>query len=250
MALLEVKGIDIRFGGRHALRAVDLAVEGGRITGLIGPNGAGKTTLFDVITGLRDPDTGSVVLDGRDITRMPPHRRARLGLARTFQRLEIFGSLTVSDNIRVAAEMAGPRRRSTAAAAAEADGIVARMGLTAVAGDRADSLPTGSARLVELGRALATRPRALLLDEPASGLDDAESDVLGALLVQLAAEGTAVLLVEHDVALVMRVCEWIHVLDAGSMLAAGPPAEIRASPAVLDAYLGTAVPGEHGGRRA
>ncbi|HEX2701583.1 MAG TPA: ABC transporter ATP-binding protein [Acidimicrobiales bacterium] len=250
MALLEVKGIDVRFGGRHALRAVDLAVEGGRITGLIGPNGAGKTTLFDVITGLRDPDTGSVVLDGRDITRMPPHRRARLGLARTFQRLEIFGSLTVSDNIRVAAEMAGPRRRSTAAAAAEADGIVARMGLTAVAGDRADSLPTGSARLVELGRALATRPRALLLDEPASGLDDAESDVLGALLVQLAAEGTAVLLVEHDVALVMRVCEWIHVLDAGSMLAAGPPAEIRASPAVLDAYLGTAVPGEHGGRRA
>ena len=245
MALLEVRGVEVRFGGRHALRGVDLGVEAGRITGLIGPNGAGKTTLFDVVTGLRDPDAGSVVLDGRDVTRLPPHRRARLGLARTFQRLEVFGSLSARDNIRAAAEIAGRRPGGAArSAAAEADAIVARLGLTDVAGERADALPTGSARLVELGRALATRPRVLLLDEPASGLDDAESVALGGLLVELAAAGTAVLLVEHDVGLVMRVCEKVHVLDAGAILAVGTPVAVQADPAVLAAYLGTPA---HGG---
>ena len=245
MALLEVRGVEVRFGGRHALRGVDLGVDAGRITGLIGPNGAGKTTLFDVVSGLRDPDAGSVVLDGRDVTRLAPHRRARLGLARTFQRLEVFGSLSARDNIRTAAEIAGRRAGGPArSATAEADAIVGRLGLTDVAGERADALPTGSARLVELGRALATRPRVLLLDEPASGLDDAESVALGGLLVELAATGTAVLLVEHDVALVMRVCEKVHVLDAGAVLAVGTPAAVQADPAVLAAYLGTSA---HGG---
>ena len=240
MALLEVRGVEVRFGGHQALRAVNLGVEAGRVTGLSGPNGAGKTTLVDVVTGLRDPDAGSVVLDGRDVTRLAPHRRARLGLARTFQRLEVFGSLTARDNIRTAAEIAGRRRGGGGRSAGdEADAIVERLGLSAVAGERADALPTGSARLVELGRAMATRPRVLLLDEPASGLDETESAALGTLLVELAAAGAAVLLVEHDVALVMRICAEVHVLDAGAVLAAGTPAAIQADPAVLAAYLGT-----------
>ena len=239
MALLEVRGVEVRFGGHRALAGVDHDVAAGCVTGLLGPNGAGKTTLFDVVTGLRAPDAGRVVLDGRDVTRLPPHRRARLGMARTFQRLEVFGSLTVRENVLAAVEFAGHRSRGKGATA-EADAIVERLGLGPVADERADALPTGSARLVELGRALATRPRALLLDEPASGLDDAETDHLGALLVDLAAAGTAVLLVEHDVALVMRVSSEVTVLDAGAVLARGTPAEVQADPAVLTAYLGTA----------
>ena len=240
MALLEVRGVDVRFGGHQALQAVDLDVEAGRVTGLIGPNGAGKTTLFDVVTGLRSPDRGSVVLDGRDVTRLPPHRRARLGMARTFQRLEVFGSLTARENILTALEIAGRRAHPSGRTAAEVDAVLERVGLSALAHVRADALPTGSARLVELGRALATRPRVLLLDEPASGLDDAESEALGAVLVDLARSGTAVLLVEHDVGLVMRVCPWVYVLDAGSVLVAGTAADVQADPAVLAAYLGPA----------
>jgi branched-chain amino acid transport system ATP-binding protein len=188
-----------------------------------------------------------VTLDGRDITRLAPHRRARLGLARTFQRLEVFGSLTVRDNVLAAVEMAGTAKRS--AAVTEADAILDRLGLGLLAGTRADALPTGSARLLELGRALATHPRVLLLDEPASGLDDAESDGLGRLLVELAGAGSAVLLVEHDVALVMRVCAWVHVLDAGAVLAAGTPADIQGDAAVLEAYLGRALPERPAGTR-
>jgi branched-chain amino acid transport system ATP-binding protein len=236
VALLEVRGVDVRFGGIHAVRQVHLGVEGGRVTGLIGPNGAGKTTVFDVITGLRRPDGGQVVLDGRDITGLAPHRRAHLGLARTFQRLEVFGSLTVRENILASAEL-HRRGRETARAVTEA--VIDRVGVRAVAERRADTLPTGLARLVELGRALATRPRVLLLDEPASGLDESESAALTHLLADLAAEGTAVLLVEHDVDLVMSVCSHVYVLDGGAVLAAGPPAQIQRDPAVLAAYLGT-----------
>ena len=239
MALLEVRGLDVRFGGHQALRGVDLDVQAGRVTGLIGPNGAGKTTLFDVITGLRAPDAGSVTLDGRDVTRLPPHRRARLGVARTFQRLEVFGSLTVRENVLTAVELRA-RRGKRADLDAEADAIVQRVGLTPAASERADALPTGSARLVELGRAIATRPRVLLLDEPASGLDDAETEALGTLLLELAGSGMAVLLVEHDVALVMRVCSWVLVLDAGAVLTAGTAADVQSDPAVLAAYLGPA----------
>ncbi|HET7487223.1 MAG TPA: ABC transporter ATP-binding protein [Acidimicrobiales bacterium] len=232
MARLELRGIEVRFGGHRALRGIDLDVDAGRVTGLIGPNGAGKTTLFDVVTGLRRPDAGTVVLDGRDVTGLPPHRRARAGLARTFQRLEVFGSLSVRDNLVVAAEMSGKR-------AGAVDTVLAQVGLAPVAGERADALPTGWARLVEVGRALVTEPRVLLLDEPASGLDDDETDALGSLLAAVAGAGTAVLLVEHDVALVMQVCSTVTVLDAGAVLAVGTPAEVRADPGVLDAYLGT-----------
>jgi len=240
MALLETRGVNVRFGGNHAVRDVDLDVEAGRITGLIGPNGAGKTTTFNVITGLQEATSGRVLLGGEDISRLPPHRRARRGIARTFQRLEVFGSMTARDNILTAAEIhrswshdgADPRR-----VAAE---IIERVGIGAVADDRVDSMPTGQARLVELGRALATRPRVLLLDEPASGQDEQETEAFARLLVDLADDGIAILLVEHDVALVMRVCSWIHVLDYGAILAVGTPEEIQHNTAVLDAYLGAA----------
>jgi branched-chain amino acid transport system ATP-binding protein len=236
--LLEVRGVNVHFGGNHAVRDVDLEVEAGRITGLIGPNGAGKTTTFNVITGLQEA-TGRIVLDGVDIGDMAPHQRARRGIARTFQRLEVFGSMTAYENILTAAEIhrswaTGPKPDARRLA----DEVIERVGIRSVAGDRVDAMPTGLARLVELGRALATRPRVLLLDEPASGLDETESDAFADLLLELAGEGMAILMVEHDVPLVMKVCEWIHVLDFGAILAVGSATEIQQNQMVLDAYLG------------
>jgi branched-chain amino acid transport system ATP-binding protein len=239
MALLEVRGANVRFGGHAAVRDVDLEVEAGEITGLIGPNGAGKTTTFNVITGLQETVSGRVVLDGRDLTDTKAHVRARAGIARTFQRLEVFGSLTARENVLTAAEIRRSWARDRQAdPAAEADALLARVGIAGVAGERVDAMPTGLARLVELARALATRPKVLLLDEPASGLDDSESDSFAGLLLELAADGMAILLVEHDVQLVMEVCTRIHVLDFGAILAVGSAEEIQSNPAVLEAYLG------------
>jgi branched-chain amino acid transport system ATP-binding protein len=215
---------------------VSLAAEAGAVTGLIGPNGAGKTTLFNVVTGLQPPHAGRVHLGDRDVTRLRTHKRARLGLARTFQRLELFGVLTAHDNVRLAADVAGADDPGGVA-----DRLLARVGLTDVAGVRADQLPTGQARLVELARACASSPAVLLLDEPASGLSEAETASFGALLRELAGEGIAVVLVEHDVPLVLAVCDLIHVLDGGRLLATGTAAEIRGDQAVQIAYLG-AVP--------
>jgi len=239
MALLEVRGANVRFGGHAAVRDVDLDVEPNQVTGLIGPNGAGKTTLFNVITGLQEIVSGKVVLDGHDLTDAKAHVRARAGIARTFQRLEVFGSLTARDNVLTAAEI----RKSWAHnrhgdPEAETDALLERVGITDVAHHRVDAMPTGLARLVELARALATQPKVLLLDEPASGLDDSESETFAELLMQLAREGTAILLVEHDVQLVMQVCAHIHVLDFGAILAVGTPQEIQQNQTVLDAYLG------------
>ena len=234
MASLEVNGVTVAFGGNRALDGVGLTAEPGRVTGLIGPNGAGKSTLFDVVCGLRRPSSGRVLLDGRDVTRMGPARRARHGLARTFQRLELFGRLSVRDNLLVAAEL-GPERRRASQVAAE---ILARLSLTELAGAAADALPTGLGRLVEVGRALALRPKFLLLDEPAAGQDVEETERFAALLRALAAEGTAVVLVEHDMSLVMGVCDEVYVLDLGKIISAGPPAVIRQDETVLAAYLG------------
>jgi branched-chain amino acid transport system ATP-binding protein len=233
---LAVDGITVRFGGVVALGGVELEARPGAVTGLIGPNGAGKTTLWNVITGLQRADAGRVLLDGRDISALRAHERARLGIARTFQRLEMFGSLSVRDNLLVAAEAARVEAPHEAV-----DAILRRVGLAGLATTRGADLPTGTARLVELGRALAARPRVLLLDEPGSGLNDEETDRFGDLLLALAAEGIAVLLVEHDVELVMRVCSDIHVLDFGRIIARGTPAEVRADAAVQAAYLGAEV---------
>ncbi len=231
---LEVDEVSVHFGGVAALSDVSLRADHGTVTGLIGPNGAGKTTLFNVITGLQRPDRGSVSLGGTDVTRKSTHRRARLGLARTFQRLELFSTLSAADNVRVGLEASGNDAPSAAL------GLLERVGVGAEAAAPVSSLPTGSARLVELARALSTDPKVLLLDEPCSGLDERESEALGRLLTSLAAEGRAVVLVEHDTDLVLRVCQTVHVLDFGQVIASGPPEEIRRNPSVQEAYLGHA----------
>jgi branched-chain amino acid transport system ATP-binding protein len=240
LALLQVAEAEVRFGGVHALRGVDLTVDAGTVTGLIGPNGAGKTTMFNAVCGLQGLNAGHITFDGADMTGLRPHKRARLGIARTFQRLEVFGSLSVRENVLAAAEIRRRWSRDRSDAAAIADSVLALVGLSELATRPADTLPTGQARLLELARALATRPRLLLLDEPSSGLDDAESEQLGDLLCQLAGAGMGVLLVEHDMGLVMRVCTHIHVLDFGSVLMCGSPAEVRADERVRKAYLGAA----------
>ncbi|TDV55956.1 ABC transporter ATP-binding protein [Actinophytocola oryzae] len=236
MPSLEVSGVTVAFGRAKALDGVALAAEAGRVTGLIGPNGAGKSTLFDVVSGLRRPLSGRVRLGGRDVTRMNPARRSRRGLGRTFQRLELFGRLSVRDNLLVAAEL-GPQRRHAARAV---DALLDRLALTDVADLAADALPTGLGRLVEVGRALAVRPSVLLLDEPAAGQDAAETERFAALLRSVAADGTAVVLVEHDMSLVMAVCDVVHVLDLGKVIAVGPPEAVRRDRTVVAAYLGAA----------
>ena len=238
MSLLSARDVTVRFGGHTALDGVSLDAEPGLVTGLIGPNGAGKTTLFNVITGLQAPQRGEVLVDGVPLNGLAPHRRARLGLARTFQRLELFGLLTLRENVELAAAVRGVRSRG-----ARADELLELVGLTDVATARSDELPTGRARLVELARALATEPRVLLLDEPASGQDEQETEAFGELLGRIAAAGIAVVLVEHDVPLVMRACEIVYVLDFGAILAVGTPDEIQRNEAVLTAYLGSSTSG-------
>jgi branched-chain amino acid transport system ATP-binding protein len=239
MTVLAVEEVSVSFGGVAALTGVNLTVERGRITGLIGPNGAGKTTLFNVVSGLQVPDRGRVLLEDRDITGLRPYQRARLGIGRTFQRLEVFGSMTVRDNIRVAAEILKDHDGSAPDPIPVTEEVLDRVGLRDVAYERADKLPTGMARLVEVGRALAVQPKVLLLDEPSSGLDESESDNLAALLEDLAAEGLGILLVEHDVPFVMRTCKVIHVLDFGNILEVGTAKQIQRSAAVQRAYLGS-----------
>ncbi len=239
MALLEVVGVTVKFGGITAVNDAALSAEPGSITGLIGPNGAGKTTLFNVISGLQAPTSGRVRFKNQDVTKSTVNHRAKAGMGRTFQRLEAFGSLTVRENVQVAREIHGGvaswfgRRKDN-----RVDELIELVGLGRYAEQRADSVPTGVARLLEVARALAVEPHLLLLDEPSSGLDEAETEAFGVLLRDLAARGCAVLLVEHDMDLVMGVCDLIHVLEFGEVIATGTPAQIRANPAVQAAYLG------------
>jgi len=238
MPLLHVDDVTVRFGGVTAVNGADFDAEEGMITGLIGPNGAGKTTCFNVITGLQRPTSGAVFLDDVDITRKSVDRRARRGIGRTFQRLEAFGSLTVRDNVRVALDIHHGLRRWRRSTEDAAEKLLDRVGIGVYADDRADSIPTGTARLLELARALACSPRLLLLDEPSSGLDETETQAFGQLLLDLAREGVGILMVEHDMDLVMTVCSRINVLDFGSIIASGSPEEIRNDPVVQQAYLG------------
>ena len=214
MGLLELQDISVRFGGIAALDSVTLSIDSGIVSGLIGPNGAGKTTLFNVITGFQRANSGSVVLAGTDVSKLRPYQRARLGLGRTFQRLELFGSLTVRENVLVAAET----RHSSddnEPMSEMVDDCLKRLGLDHMAGRKAATLPTGSARLVELARAVVADPKMLLLDEPSSGLTSQETQNLAVVLSQLAADGMGVLIVEHDMDLIMKACSTIHVLDFG-----------------------------------
>jgi len=237
VALLRVDSVTVRFGGNLALQEVSLGVEPNRVTGLIGPNGAGKTTLFNVVTGLQSPTHGRVSLHDADISSLAPHKRAQRGLARTFQRIELFGSLSASENLLVAAEI--PRTSREAGPAYErVEAVIDLVGMRSFAEVRADQLTTGQARVVELGRALVTQPTVLLLDEPASGLDNDETDAFAEIICGLPASGVAVLLVEHDIPLVMKTCEHIYVLDYGRIIAEGDPDTIRHDQSVIEAYLG------------
>ncbi len=237
--LLEVTAMTKRFGGLTAVDSVDLTVQPGQITALIGPNGAGKTTMFNCLSGVLTPTSGAVSLDGQDISGLPVHKRAQLGLGRTFQRLEVFSGMTVRDNLLVAAEQVRSRREhGRRGAEAVADEALAAVGLQDRQDLLAGELSTGVLRLVELGRALAIRPRVLLLDEPASGLDSTESLAFEGILREVAASGISVLIVEHDVEMVMRLSDTIYVVDFGKLIASGTPVEVSNDPAVRKAYLG------------
>jgi branched-chain amino acid transport system ATP-binding protein len=236
--LLVVDDVVVQFGGVTAVDHASFVAESGRITGLIGPNGAGKTTCFNVITGLQKPTRGRVRFNGRNVSHTPVHRRAKRGMGRTFQRLEAFGSLTVRDNVRVAHDIHRGLLGLVRPARGDVDGLLERVGIAAYADERADSVPTGTARLLELARCLAGDPQLLLLDEPSSGQDETETETFGELLRELAAEGRGILMVEHDMDLVMSVCDEIHVLDFGRVIASGAPVEVRSDPAVQQAYLG------------
>jgi branched-chain amino acid transport system ATP-binding protein len=239
--LLEIDAVTVRFGGTTAVDDVNLSLGTGAITGLIGPNGAGKTTLFNVVTGMQRPTAGRVLFDGADITRRGPARRAHLGIARTFQRLELFLTLSVRDNVRVAGDIVKARHRGFFHVDAETDRLLELTGLAAIADKEVSEIPTGRARVVEVARALMTRPRLLLLDEPASGQTEQETQEFGALLRGLADTGLGICLVEHDLPLVMALCSTIHVLDQGRLIASGSPAEVRATPEVVAAYIGAEV---------
>jgi branched-chain amino acid transport system ATP-binding protein len=236
--VLEVENVSVRFGGLVAVDRVSLTVTRGMLMGLVGPNGAGKTTLFNVIAGIQPASGGSVRMAGKDVSRLPAHRRARLGIGRTFQRLEVFGTLSVRENVLVAAEA---RRRwdRKVDPAATTDELLDRLNLSGLAGATVDALPTGTQRMVELARALASGPQLLLLDEVASGLSGFEAEIMSALLRDLVADGLSVLLVEHDMPFVMGLCERIAMLDHGVIVINGTPAEVQANPEVQAAYLGT-----------
>jgi branched-chain amino acid transport system ATP-binding protein len=238
--LLSVEHVTRTFGGLVALDDVSLAVDSGQIAGLIGPNGAGKTTAFNVITRLYKPDAGRVVFDGQDVLRVRPHKVVGLGIARTFQNVVLFPSMTVLENVLVGTHS---RRRifSERAAKADAAETLNDLGLEAHAGRPATGLPFGTLKRIEIARALVSRPRLLLLDEPAGGLNHEEVEELGKLIRRIKAYyDLTILLVEHHVNLVMSISDRVHVLNFGQKIAEGTPNEVRANPAVVEAYLGTA----------
>jgi len=237
MTTLEISGVTVTFGGLRALDDVSLSVGPSEPVGLIGPNGAGKSTLLSVLSGLRRPNVGRVVFDGTDITRVPSHRRAAMGMSRTFQRLELWGSLTVEENIRTAAEFAQRWKRDLDPARTTTR-LLRELGLTEFASELGDSLPSGIGRVVEVARALASEPSLLLLDEPSAGLDSHESRQLGKVLRAAADAGSSLVLVEHHMEMVMSTCRHIWVLDFGRVIANGTPELIQANPDVQRAYLG------------
>jgi branched-chain amino acid transport system ATP-binding protein len=237
-ALLEADGICVSFGGIKALDDVSLSAQKGAVTGLIGPNGAGKSTMLGVLSGLLRPRAGRVRLGGRDITSAAPHRRAALGMARTFQRLELWTSMTVAENVLTAAEMARRWQSGTDPRRVTAD-VIARLELWSIADTPVTELSSGMGRLAEVARAMATSPQLLLLDEPSAGLNENETEDLGTILSSLAASGMAIILVEHHVELVTSTCADVFVLDFGQTIAHGAPDAIRSDPAVQTAYLGS-----------
>ena len=243
--VLKATGISVRFGGVHAVDAVDLEVGEGQLVGLIGPNGAGKTTFIDAISGFVRSD-GTVELDGADLTRLPPHARARRGLARTWQSIELFDDLSIGENLLVASHRPPTWKTvlETVSVPGDASAEVAPALRLLGLGEVADRMPTelsqGQRKLAGIARALVAKPRVVCLDEPAAGLDTVESEALGARLRALADDGQAMLLVDHDMGLVLGICDEVVVLEFGHVIARGAPDVVRNDPQVIGAYLGSA----------
>ncbi len=257
-AVLAVDDLSVSFGGLTALDGVGFSVEAGSILALIGPNGAGKTTLFNIVSGLCRPSRGCVRLDNEDVTGLAPHLLARRGLSRTFQNLQIFFHMTAVENVMAGRHIHEKRdvlahllrlpsvRRENLLTRRCALDLLDAVGLAEVADRPAGALPYGSLRRLEIARALATEPKVLLLDEPAAGCNPVETQEIDALVTDIAASGVAVVLVEHDMRLVMKISNRIHVLDRGRTLATGDAESVRADPAVIAAYIGRRAGGEAG----
>ena len=250
MTLLSIEGLGISFGGLKAVNDVSFGVKPGEIVSVIGPNGAGKTTLFNMISGVYQPGAGKFVLNGEDVTAMSPHLLARRGMCRTFQNLQIFQSMTVLENtiagyhlmesgalLADLLNLPSARRRAKAAEAGARE-LLKRVGLERAAEREAGSLSYGSLKRLEIARAMALKPKVLLLDEPAAGCNAVETEEIDHLIAEIAGAGVAILLVEHDMKMVMRISNHIVVLDHGEKIAEGDPASVSRNPAVIAAYLG------------